>query len=58
MSFEVDFLVCRILDNAILGMKFLSQKNGSVACKNSLLLIGDKIIQYVDRLIRLLANKV
>ena len=42
--FEVRFLVCRILDNVILGMEFFSRYDCSVVCDKGLLVMGGKII--------------
>ena len=58
VPFEARFLVCRISDNAILGMEFLSRHDCSVACDKGLLVMGGKTIQCTDRAGRLLANKV
>ena len=58
VPFEARFLVCRISDNAILGMEFLSRHDCSVACDKGLLVMGGKTIQCTDRTGRLLANKV
>ena len=58
VPFEARFLVCRISDNAILGMEFLSRHDCSVACDKGLLVMGGKTIQCTDRSGRLLANKV
>ena len=56
--FEARFLVCRIADNAILGMEFLSRHDCSVACDKGLLVMGGKTIQCTDQTGHLLANKV
>ena len=56
VSFEADLLVCRITNNAILRMEFLSQQDCSIACKKGLLLMEGKTIQCRDRLGRLLAH--
>ena len=40
VPFEARFLVCRISDNAILGMEFLSRHDCSVACDKGLLVMG------------------
>ena len=58
VPFEARFLVCRISDNAILGMEFLSRHYYLVACDKGLLVMGGKTIQCTDRMGRLLANKV
>ena len=58
VPFEAEFLVRRILDNAILGMEFLSRHDCSVACDQGLLVMGGQTIQCTDRKGRLLANKV
>ena len=58
VSFKAKFLVCRISDNAILGMKFLSRHNCSAACDKRLLVMGGKTMQCTDWMSRLLANKV
>ena len=58
VPFKARFLVCRISDNAILGMEFLSRHDCSVTCDKGLLVIGGKSIQCTDRMGRLLANKV
>ena len=42
VPFEARFLVCRISDNAILGMEFLSRHDCSVACDKGLLVMGGK----------------
>ena len=42
VPFEARFLVCRISDNAILEMEFLSLHAGSVACDKGLLVMGGK----------------
>ena len=44
VPFEARFLVCRISDNAILGMEFLSRHDCSVACDKGLLVIGGQTI--------------
>ena len=48
VPFEARFLVCRISDNAILGMEFLSRHDCSVACDKGLLVMGGKTIQCTD----------
>ena len=58
VPFEARFLVCRISDNAILGMEFLSRHDCSVACDKGLLVMGGKTIQCTDWMGRLQANKV
>ena len=58
VPFEARFLVCRISDNAILGMQFLSRHDCWVACDKGLLVMGGKTIQCTDRMGRLLASKV
>lgn len=55
---EARFLVCRILGNAILEIKFLSRHACSVAWDKELLVMGGKIIQCTDRMGHLLASKV
>ena len=56
--FETDFLVCHISDDAILGIKFLSLQDWSVACDKELLIMAGKDFQCTDKISRLLANKV
>ena len=58
VPFEARFLVCRISDNAILGMEFLSCHDCSVACDKGLLVMEGKTNQCMDRASRLSANKV
>ena len=58
VPFEARFHVCRISDNAIIGMKFLGRHDCSVAYDKGLLVMGNKTIQYTDRMGHLLANKV
>ena len=58
MPFEAKFLVCRISDNAILGMEFLSCHDCLVAFDKGLLVMGGETIQRTDRMGCLLANKV
>ena len=41
---EAKFLVCRISENAILGMEFLSCHDCSVVCDKGLLVMGGKTI--------------
>ena len=57
VSFEVDFLVCRISDIAMLGREFLSQKDCSVTCDKGLLSMESKTIECTERVHRMLANK-
>ena len=58
VPFEAKFFVCRISDNAILGMEFLSRHDCSVACDKKQLVMGGKTIQCTDRMGHLLADKV
>ena len=58
MLFEARFLVCRISDNAILEIEFLSRHDCSGACDKGLLVMGGKTIPCTDRTGRLLANKI
>ena len=53
VPFEAKFLVCRISDNSILGMEFLSHHDCSVACDKGLLVMGGQTIQCTDRMGRL-----
>ena len=48
VPFEARFLVCRISDNGILGMEFLSRHDCSVACDKGLLVMGGKTTQCMD----------
>ena len=40
VPFEARFLICRISDNALLGMEFLSRHDCLVACDKGLLVMG------------------
>ena len=57
VPFEARFLMCRISDNAILGMEFLRHHDCSVAFDKGLLLMGGKTIQCTDQAGCLLVNK-
>ena len=58
VPFEARFLVCRVSNNAILGMEFLSRHDCSVACDKGRLVMGGQPIQCMVQMGRLLANKV
>ena len=57
-KFRATFLVCKITDEAILGMQFLREQNCTVSCDRGLLIVGSETIPCVDTLGRLLCNKV
>ena len=51
-------MVCRITDDAILGMHFLREYDCSLSCDKGILVVGTETVPCVDSFGRLLCNKV
>ena len=58
VKFTEEFLVCKISDEAILGMSFLRGQECTLACDRGVLIVGAETIACTDRAGNLLANKV
>jgi hypothetical protein len=58
VEFHDEFLVCKIADDAILGMSFLRKQECTLACARGVLIIGSETIPCTDRMGNLLTNDV
>jgi len=58
VPFEDDFMVAKIMDDAIIGLSFLQENECTVVFNRSTLLVGDISLQCTDKYGQALANRV